>query len=270
MESDISRIPSIDLLGEQITEILANPSTTHGLARVLRAAAKEIELSRYHRVSQRAWPNGLDLDLDQGPLKVQIGGGSHRLDGFYNIDLVPPADLLWDVREGIPLKEGSVELLFSEHFLEHIDYPRSAKHYAHETHRVLAPGGQLITGVPDATFLLQQHPAPPEQTTEMVHRWYAKRDCLGDINTYLDLINYVFRDQDDDPTYTPPSVGLRPREAGAALHRGGLHLRGALAVRSSTGQPETPVWQRLRHRGQVTRIHQERLVAGHSPGTSFP
>jgi hypothetical protein len=74
MASDISRIPSIDLLGEQITAILADPSTTHSLARVLRAAAKEVELSRYHRASQRSWPNG--LDLDPAPLKVQIGGGA--------------------------------------------------------------------------------------------------------------------------------------------------------------------------------------------------
>jgi predicted SAM-dependent methyltransferase len=197
MASDISRIPSIDLLGEQIAEILADSSTTHGLGRVLRAAAKEIELSRFHRASQRAWPNG----LDETPTKVQIGGGSHQLDGFFNIDLVPPADLLWDVREGIPLQENSVELLFSEHFLEHIDYPRSAKHYAQEAHRVLAPGGQLITGVPDAAFVLRQYPAPPEHAAEMVERWYAKRACRADINTYLDLINYVFRDQDDDPVY---------------------------------------------------------------------
>ncbi len=199
MASDISRIPSIDLLGEEIAAILADPTTTHGLRRALRAAAKEIELGRFHRASQRAWPNG----PEETPSKVQIGGGTHQLDGFFNIDLAPPADLLWDVREGIPLKEGSVQTLFSEHFLEHIDYPRSAKQYAREAHRVLAPGGQVITGVPDAAFVLRQYPAPPERTTEMVRRWYAKRDCRSDINTFLDLINYVFRDQDDDPTYNP-------------------------------------------------------------------
>ncbi|GAA3014905.1 hypothetical protein JCM13580A_36230 [Streptomyces drozdowiczii] len=38
---------------------------------------------------------------------------------------------------------------------------------------------------------------------ETIERWYAKRDCRGDINTRLDLVNLVFRDQDDDPTYTP-------------------------------------------------------------------
>ena len=199
MASDISRIPSVDLLGEEIDAILADPTTTYGLGRALRAAAKEIELGRFHRASQRAWPNG----PEETPSKVQIGGGSHQLDGFFNIDLAPPADLLWDVREGIPLKEGSVQTLFSEHFLEHIDYPRSAKQYAREAHRVLAPGGQVITGVPDAAFVLRQYPAPPERTAEMVRRWYAKRDCRSDINTFLDLINYVFRDQDDDPTYSP-------------------------------------------------------------------
>ena len=199
MPSDITGIPSIDLLGEQIAAALTDPAIGHGLARTLRAAVKEVELSRYHRASQRAFPKG----PDEQPTKVQIGGGSHQLDGFFNIDLVPPADFLWDVREGIPLKDSSVELLFNEHFLEHVDYPRSAKGFAREAHRVLSTGGQIITGVPDAASVLNRYPAVPTEADEMVERWYSKRSCRGDINTYLDLVNYVFRDQDDDPTYTP-------------------------------------------------------------------
>ncbi|MET9447295.1 class I SAM-dependent methyltransferase [Streptomyces cinerochromogenes] len=192
--------PSLDFLAEQIAALLAEPSTSHGLARTLRAAVKEIEISRYHYTSSRAWPNGR---IDAAPEKVQIGGGAHRIDGFYNIDAVPPADLLWDIREGIPLQDSTVRVMFSEHFLEHIDYPRSVKHYAREAHRALAPGGRLVTGVPDAAFVLRHYPGNPALSEEMVERWYAKRDCLGDINTFLDLINYVFRDQDDDPTYSP-------------------------------------------------------------------
>ncbi|QNE74478.1 class I SAM-dependent methyltransferase [Streptomyces finlayi] len=192
--------PSLDLLREQIAALLQEPATGHGLARTLRATAKEIEISRYHQASSRAWPNGR---IDTTPDKVQIGGGAHRIDGFFNIDAVPPADLLWDIREGIPLHDASVQLMFSEHFLEHIDYPRSVKHYACEAHRVLADGGQLVTGAPDAAFLLRHYPANPELATEMVERWYSKRDCLGDINTFLDLINYTFRDQDDTLNYTP-------------------------------------------------------------------
>ncbi|MFF0227601.1 class I SAM-dependent methyltransferase [Streptomyces sp. NPDC004629] len=190
---------SLDCLAEQIAALLEEPSTSHGLARTLRAAAKEIDISRYHHTGTRAWPNGR---IDKAPEKVQVGGGAHRIDGFYNIDAVPPADLLWDIRESIPLQDGSVRFMFSEHFLEHIDYPNSAKLYAREAHRVLVPGGQLVTGVPDAAFVLRHYPHNPPLAEEMVERWYAKRDCIGDINTFLDLINYVFRDQDDDPTYS--------------------------------------------------------------------
>lgn len=191
--------PSLDCLAEQIAALLEEPSTCHGLARTLRAAAKEIDISRYHHTSTRAWPNGR---INIAPEKVQIGGGAHRIDGFYNIDAAPPADLLWDIRESIPLQDGSVRFMFSEHFLEHIDYPNSAKRYAREAHRVLVPGGQLVTGVPDAAFVLRHYPDNPPLAEEMVERWYAKRDCINDINTFLDLINYVFRDQDDDPTYS--------------------------------------------------------------------
>lgn len=109
----------------------------------------------------------------------------------------------WDVREGIPLHDDTVELIFSEHFLEHIDYPRSVKHYVREAHRVLTQDGKIITGVPDAAFALSQYPGPLNPADEMVERWYAKRDCRRDINTQLDLVNLVFRDQDDDPKYTP-------------------------------------------------------------------
>ncbi|MFE9597098.1 class I SAM-dependent methyltransferase [Streptomyces hokutonensis] len=189
-----------DQLAQQLAELLGRPTTTHGLARALRAAEKELELHRTHLASQKAWPDGR---IDGAPHKVQIGGGGHQIDGFFNIDVVQPADLLWDVREGIPLHDGSVDELFSEHFLEHVDYPRSAKYYALEAHRVLAPGGRLITGVPDAAFVLSQYPEGAADSAEMIKKWYGKRDCLDHINTHLDLINYVFRDQDDDPTYHP-------------------------------------------------------------------
>jgi hypothetical protein len=187
-------------LGARVAALLDSPSTSHGLARTLRAVAKEIDLARRHRTSLAVLPTGRTVGT---PTDVQIGGGSHRIDGFFNIDAVPPADLVWDVREGIPLQDSTVRFLFSEHFLEHLDYPRSATYYAREAHRVLARGGRVVTGVPDAAHVLARYPAPVSEASETIGRWYANRTCRDDIGTYLDLINYVFRDQDDDPTYHP-------------------------------------------------------------------
>ncbi|AZK95500.1 MULTISPECIES: class I SAM-dependent methyltransferase [Streptomyces] len=192
--------PVADVLGEQIAATLSDPATTHGLARALRATARELELHRHHLAGRRSRPDGR---VDRRPARVQIGGGGHRIGGFFNIDAAPPADLLWDVREGLPLHDDSVELLFSEHFLEHIDYPRSAKRYAAEAHRVLAPGGRIVTGVPDAAFALGGYYGPLDPVEETMRRWYGRRDCRPHINTRLDLVNLVFRDQDDDPHYTP-------------------------------------------------------------------
>jgi predicted SAM-dependent methyltransferase len=186
-------------LREEITRALDDPATTHGLARTLRAAVKELNLCLGHQESRRRWPTGR-IGMSA---RVQIGGGTHSIPGFLNIDLTPPTDLIWDVREGIPLADGSAEFVFSEHFLEHIDYPRSAKLYVSEVHRILQPGGQVVTGVPDAEFILNAHRSHDRGVFDQMHeRWYGNRTGL-EIDTYLDLVNYVFRDQDDDATYNP-------------------------------------------------------------------
>ncbi|KWX02561.1 glycosyltransferase [Carbonactinospora thermoautotrophica] len=191
----------VDKIRRQLVSALASPAITHGLARTFRAALKEIELYKNHWTSRRQYPHGV---TDLATSRIQIGGGNHRIAGFLNIDLVPPADLIWDVREGIPLADGTAEFVFSEHFLEHIDYPRSAKLFAREVHRILAPEGQVVTGVPDARFVLRGYlNGDQELFAEMLSRWYANRDCLDDFNTYLDLVNYVFRDQDDSAKYSP-------------------------------------------------------------------
>ncbi|MGH4019368.1 MAG: methyltransferase domain-containing protein [Pseudonocardiaceae bacterium] len=199
--TDNLTLAEIKDIRQQLTVALAAPDITHGLARAFRSALKELDLYRNHVVSRA---QATDTAMGLVRPRIQIGGGSHRIDGFFNIDIVPPADLLWDIRENIPLPDSSVEFLFSEHFLEHIDYPHSVKQYVAEVHRILAAGGQVVTGVPDAEVVLRGYQERDvELFVEMRERWYGRRDCLTDFNTYLDLVNYVFRDQDDDDRYTP-------------------------------------------------------------------
>ena len=56
-------------------------------------------------------------------LQLHFGCGANVKPGFVNIDLSNAADLTLDLREQLPFADGSCSLVYSEHFLEHIEYP---------------------------------------------------------------------------------------------------------------------------------------------------
>jgi predicted SAM-dependent methyltransferase len=182
---------------EQQLDSLLESSPTHGLGRSLRSLKKELSAYWSH--------NGTAKHYHQGKVeKVQIGGGKHQLQGFLNIDIFEPADLVFDLREGIPLNDCATKLIFSEHFMEHIDYPISVKKFVNECYRILETDGQLIIGVPDTRKVLEGYIKNDKQLMdEYLAKWYKNRDCLGHFNTYIDLVNYHMRDQDDSNKYNP-------------------------------------------------------------------
>lgn len=184
---------------EKLTEdLLAKKGVTYGMKRALRCLKKEISLYKNHI-------NGSNFKrINPSRKKIQIGGGSHTLKGFLNIDIISPADLIYDVREGLPLTDSSIDFIFCEHFLEHIDYPVSVKEFVKECLRILKEDGQLVIGVPDGELIMKKYiEKDKEFFTEMIKRWYGNRDCLEHFNTYIDLVNYHFRDQKDSQKYTP-------------------------------------------------------------------
>jgi len=173
---------------------------THGLARALRQLQKEQKLFERFQSQKEA-----SLRKCAGVLfpKIQIGSGPHPLDGFTNLDLGFDADITWDIREGLPFDDSSVGFIFSEHTLEHIDYPVSAKGHFADLSRVLTPGGKAVIGVPDARLVIEAYSNDDEAIKDYQRYWYKNRNCLDDFNTPIDTVNYVFRDQDDDEIYTP-------------------------------------------------------------------
>jgi predicted SAM-dependent methyltransferase len=77
--------------------------------------------------------------------------------GRINVDLRPDADLQLDVREDLPFDDGAVSIVYSEHFMEHLEYPSEVMHLLGESLRVLEPGGIFSVGVPDAGETLLQY-----------------------------------------------------------------------------------------------------------------
>jgi predicted SAM-dependent methyltransferase len=83
------------------------------------------------------------------PLRLHIGSGANRLDGWVNVDLVGmQPDLHWDLTKQLPFDEGSAEAVFLEHVLEHFPLTTDLGILA-ECRRLLAPGGIVRCGVPD-------------------------------------------------------------------------------------------------------------------------
>jgi predicted SAM-dependent methyltransferase len=79
------------------------------------------------------------------PIRLHLGAGDLRFPGWVNLDLCRGQDL----SEGLPgWDSGSVEAVYSCHFLEHLDYAHGEKLLA-EVFRVLRPGGAARVGVPD-------------------------------------------------------------------------------------------------------------------------
>jgi predicted SAM-dependent methyltransferase len=92
-------------------------------------------------------------------LKVQIGSGRNRVEGWVNIDGGAAADLRMDLRQPLPFADGSVALIFTEHFLDHLAYPHGVARVLGECRRVLEPGGVMRVVVHDAELLLRAYVA---------------------------------------------------------------------------------------------------------------
>lgn len=86
-------------------------------------------------------------------LRLHLGSGREPKEGWVNVDLFGdlwnPVDLAWNLKHPLPFPDASVDAIFHEHVLEHL--PLAAGLQMHkECHRLLAPGGVLRVGVPDA------------------------------------------------------------------------------------------------------------------------
>lgn len=135
--------------------------------------------------------------------QLQIGGGQHYLRNFVNLDLFPPADIIWDCRYGLPFSKEKFKFVFTEHFLEHLDFPISVKKVLSEIYRILEPNGSLLIGVPDGEKVIRAYSQCNKNFLNKLYRnCYKHRRPPIKVYGELDLVNYLFRDQLDNPNYT--------------------------------------------------------------------
>jgi predicted SAM-dependent methyltransferase len=139
------------------SEIVSHTAESTGLTAGVKSALLDLWWELSNQRSHRASLQNADRYRAQGHLKLNLGCGSERKPGWINVDLWSHADLQLDVREALPFVEGSVSIIYSEHFFEHLEYPAEIAHLLRESLRVLEPGGRFSVGVPDAEEALLQY-----------------------------------------------------------------------------------------------------------------
>lgn len=76
--------------------------------------------------------------------KLQIGSGSNAMPGWLNTDLTPTRReiIFMDATKKFPFENCTFDYVYSEHFIEHVDY-------------TTGPGGKIRVTTPDLKFLMR-------------------------------------------------------------------------------------------------------------------
>jgi predicted SAM-dependent methyltransferase len=101
-------------------------------------------------------------EKDLTPRLVYLGCGHDRMKDFIHVEInlgknkSGPPDILADISDYIPIKDNSVDLVFSRATLEHLTY-NELLNCLLESHRILKKGGCVRIVVPDFDKTINQY-----------------------------------------------------------------------------------------------------------------
>lgn len=141
---------------------------------------------------------------------VNVGSHDKTISGFINLDLEPLGDVCGDVTHGLPLRAGSVEGIYSEHFIEHL-HQHDAVQFFRECRRVLRPGGIVRVATPDLRALVTSYLSDGWRTGDLFDHGYDH------VQTAAEKLNIEFRDWGHRWMFDEIELSRLGRVAGLAL-----------------------------------------------------
>ena len=81
-------------------------------------------------------------------LKVNLGSGTYKLDGWLNVDVADDPDLVADLTQPLPFATASVDFIHTEDFVAALTLPQMHD-FLRECRRVLKPTGVMRLLTPD-------------------------------------------------------------------------------------------------------------------------
>jgi predicted SAM-dependent methyltransferase len=130
-------------------------------------------------------------------MAMHLGSGDRVKEAWVNIDQNRSADLTLDLRERLPFADNSFSVIYSEHFLEHLNYPRDITRLLSECYRVLEPGGILSFGLPDGEMVLRYYIMRDDADFAQAQRRWSPSWC----RTQMDHVNYCMRQNGEHRWY---------------------------------------------------------------------
>ena len=108
-----------------------------------------------------------------------------RVPGWLSVGF-PPAELVLDLRWGLPFADAAADRVYSALALEHLVYPDDARRVVRDVRRVLRPGGVARVIVPDLEVYLRAYVRGDRAFFRAHERWFA---WARHTRTPLDVIN---------------------------------------------------------------------------------
>ncbi len=176
---------------------------------VIEAATDAVTVQRGARIRRRDDAGAVAERTTVVPegVALHLGCGPNHMDGWVNIDLEAEyePDLVHDLSTGLPYADDSVDLVYSEHFFEHLPL---AAGYAlmQECHRVLRPGGVLRIAMPDLESLARAYLGDWRDQA-----WVA---AFPRIDTAARMLNIGMREWGHEYVYDLEDLMLRLRSIG--------------------------------------------------------
>jgi len=89
-------------------------------------------------------------------LKLNMGCDKVKFPSCVNIDIEPGADLVIDVRKGLPFDDNGFDFIYSKHFLENLTFEEGEK-LCGESLRCLKKEGVSRIAMPELDYLIEKY-----------------------------------------------------------------------------------------------------------------
>lgn len=176
---------------------------------------------------------------------LNIGAGSQKLPNFINVDIEEGADVLADVTQGLPFENNSVDGIYSEHFIEHINQGDGC-FFFRECRRILRPGASMRVATPDLDGIVEFFTMGGSNSAETKDHWLHPdwtRFGYEWIANRCEMINTAMREWGHQWVYNEEEMVRLAEYSGLEF-----------VARFQRGESRIPWFQGLEHRDGSTLI----------------